>query len=104
MTSEPEELFPAACLVVVTERETACLIERAPFPPPPDASPCSDGITVARLQGSAPLTRLKATGPASRPSMDIPISIHSLGQMPSQCPSSSPARALGDHRPHLQVP
>lgn len=104
MTSEPEEPFPAACLVVVTERETACLMERALSPPPPDASPCSDAISVARRQGSASLTRLKATGPASRPSMDIPVSIHGLGQTPPQCPSSSPARALGDRRPHLQVP
>lgn len=103
MTSEPEEPLPAPCLVVVTERETVSDGEGS-LPPPPDVQPCSDALSLAGGQGSASLTRLKATGPASRPSMDIPVSIHDRGQMPPQCPSSSPARALGDRRPHLQVP
>lgn len=62
VTSQAEEPLPAACLVVVTKRETVCVMQGS-LPPPPEVQPCSRCAPFAGWQGSACLTRLKGHWP-----------------------------------------
>ena len=66
-------ISPAACLAVVSERETEGLMERAPFPPLSLHWALLGGAQL-RLHGwrSTSLTGQKTTGPASRSGTDAP--------------------------------